>query len=88
MPPRFKMAFTGTQQTSLVQSWEIRRACHSPLVITSEKTVYRIMLTRFAIFFLLADTCLAQDTARMEQIVQSYLANQQFMGSVLVARGS
>lgn len=46
------------------------------------------MLSRFAIFFLLAATCLAQDTARMEQIVQSYVANQQFMGSVLVARGS
>src|SRR2546429_9560722 len=46
------------------------------------------MLSRFAIFALLATACPAQDTARMEQIVQSYVANQQFMGSVLVARGS
>ena len=32
--------------------------------------------------------CRAQDTARMDQIVQSYVANHTFMGSVLVARGS
>ncbi len=32
--------------------------------------------------------CLAQDTARMEQVVQSYVSNKLFMGSVLVARDS
>ncbi len=32
--------------------------------------------------------CLAQDTARMDQIVQSYVSAGTFAGSVLVARGS
>src|SRR5947208_9400112 len=45
------------------------------------------MLTRFALFVLLAGSGLAQDAARMEQIVQSYVANHQFMGTALVARG-
>ncbi|HUO32800.1 MAG TPA: hypothetical protein VMU80_26540, partial [Bryobacteraceae bacterium] len=30
----------------------------------------------------------AQDTARMQQVIQSYVSAKQFMGSVLVARGS
>lgn len=46
------------------------------------------MLSRFALFVLLAGACLAQDPARMDQIVQSYAANHQFMGTALVARGS
>jgi CubicO group peptidase (beta-lactamase class C family) len=46
------------------------------------------MVSRFAMFILLADACLGQDTARMDKVVQSYAANLQFMGSVLVARGS
>jgi CubicO group peptidase (beta-lactamase class C family) len=46
------------------------------------------MLSRFALFFLLAGTCLAQDAARMDQIVQVYVANHQFMGTALVAHGS
>jgi CubicO group peptidase (beta-lactamase class C family) len=46
------------------------------------------MRTRFALFLFLAGSCLAQDAARMDQIVQSYVANQKFMGTVLVARGS
>src|SRR5690242_12562249 len=45
------------------------------------------MLRRLAIFLLLVGTCVAQDTARMEQVVQSYVAAKQFMGSVLVAKG-
>jgi CubicO group peptidase (beta-lactamase class C family) len=50
------------------------------------------MLRRAAIAFVLAAACLAQDkpqtdaAARMEQLVQSYVANKQFMGSVLVAQ--
>ena len=50
------------------------------------------MLRRAAITFILAAVCLAQDkpqsdaAARMEQVVQSYVANKQFMGSVLVAQ--
>jgi len=45
------------------------------------------MLRRIAIAVLLVGVCLAQDnSARMEQVVQSYVANKQFMGSVLVAR--
>src|SRR5687768_12047138 len=35
-----------------------------------------------------ASVCLAQDRARMDQIVRSYVANGTFTGSVLVARGS
>src|SRR5688500_18450359 len=35
-----------------------------------------------------ATVCLAQDTARMDQIVQSYVSAGTFAGSVLVARGS
>ena len=46
------------------------------------------MVSRFALFVLLAGACLAQDAARMDQIVQSYVANHQFMGTALVARGS
>jgi CubicO group peptidase (beta-lactamase class C family) len=46
------------------------------------------MFCRFASFVLLAGPCLAQDAARMNQIVQSYVDNKQFMGTALVARGS
>ena len=46
------------------------------------------MLSRITLFLLLAGYCLAQDAARMDQIVQSYVANHQFMGTALVARGS
>jgi CubicO group peptidase (beta-lactamase class C family) len=44
------------------------------------------MISRFALLALLAGSCLGQDAARMDQIVQSYAANNSFMGSVLVAR--
>jgi CubicO group peptidase (beta-lactamase class C family) len=44
------------------------------------------MPTRFALFVLLAGACLAQDTARMDQVVQSHVADHHFMGTVLVAR--
>ena len=54
-----------------------------------QKTIYmKSMPSRFALFVLLAGPCLAQDAARMDQIVQSYVANHQFMGTALVARGS
>lgn len=46
------------------------------------------MLSRLLVLALLAVACLAQDVTRMEQVVQSYAANQSFMGSVLIARGS
>ena len=35
-----------------------------------------------------APVCLAQDTARMDHVVQSYADSGSFAGSVLVARGS
>ena len=35
-----------------------------------------------------ATVCFAQDVARMDQVVQSYVRNGTFAGSVLVARGS
>jgi CubicO group peptidase (beta-lactamase class C family) len=44
------------------------------------------MISRFVLLALLAGSCLGQDAARMDQIVQSYAANNSFMGSVLVAR--
>lgn len=46
------------------------------------------MFPRFAFTFLLAGACLAQNIdSRMDQVVESFVANKQFMGSVLVARG-
>lgn len=45
------------------------------------------MLSRFALLVVLAGSCLAQTAARMDQIAQSYVADHQFMGTVLVARG-
>lgn len=44
------------------------------------------MLSRFNALLFLAVPCLAQDAARMDQVIQPYVANHQFMGSVLVAR--
>lgn len=46
------------------------------------------MVIRLALFLLAACGCFAQDVARMEQVIQSYTAKQQFMGSVLVAKGT
>jgi CubicO group peptidase (beta-lactamase class C family) len=50
------------------------------------------MIRRIGILILLAaiglvQHALAQDVARMEQVVQSYVSDKTFMGSVLVARG-
>src|SRR5580658_30453 len=44
------------------------------------------MLRRVALFAMAGLFSLAQDPARMDQVVQSFVANH-FMGSVLVARG-
>jgi CubicO group peptidase (beta-lactamase class C family) len=46
------------------------------------------MLYRVLPFLLLAGSCLAQNAARMDEVVQSYVANRQFMGSALVAKGA
>jgi CubicO group peptidase (beta-lactamase class C family) len=46
------------------------------------------MILRHSIVLLLAGLAAAQDTARMEQIAQSYTASRDFMGTVLVARGN
>lgn len=40
-----------------------------------------------AVLLLVASTAFAQDTARMEEVIQSYVQNRTFMGSVLVAKG-
>lgn len=46
------------------------------------------MIPRLVATLLLAGTTLAQNVdSRMDQTVQSYVSNKQFMGSVLVARG-
>lgn len=47
------------------------------------------MTRRFFATLLIAGACLAQNTnSRMDQVVQSYVSNNKFMGSVLVARGN
>ena len=47
------------------------------------------MIRAFVVTLLLAGTGLAQSTdSRMDQVVQSFVSNKQFMGSVLVAKGS
>jgi len=44
---------------------------------------------RFVLVLLVvASPSFAQDTARMEQVIQSYVKNRAFMGAVLVARGA
>lgn len=40
------------------------------------------------VILMAASTAFAQDTARMEQVVQSYVQAKTFMGAVLVARGA
>jgi CubicO group peptidase (beta-lactamase class C family) len=47
------------------------------------KAVVRALVLVFA-----ATSCFAQDAARLNEIVQSYVQNKTFMGSVLVARGT
>jgi CubicO group peptidase (beta-lactamase class C family) len=46
------------------------------------------MTRRIGIVLFLAAAGLAQDVSRMDQVVQSYVSNKTFMGSVLVARGN
>jgi CubicO group peptidase (beta-lactamase class C family) len=46
------------------------------------------MVRCLIVMLLLSSTCLAQNPGeRMDQIVQTFVSNKQFMGSVLVARG-
>ena len=45
-------------------------------------------LLRALILVLVASPCLAQDAARMEEVVQTYVRDKSFMGTVLVARGT
>jgi CubicO group peptidase (beta-lactamase class C family) len=42
---------------------------------------------RAIVLLLVATSCLAQDAARMDEVVQSYVRDKTFMGAVLVARG-
>jgi CubicO group peptidase (beta-lactamase class C family) len=44
-------------------------------------------MQKLLLFLAIAATCLAQDVARMEQVIRSYTDSKQFMGSVLVAKG-
>ena len=46
------------------------------------------ILLRALIVLLVATPCLAQDAARMEEVVQTYVRDKSFMGTVLVARGT
>jgi CubicO group peptidase (beta-lactamase class C family) len=43
---------------------------------------------RAVVFIFVATSCFAQDLARMDQVVQTYVENKTFMGAVLVARGA
>jgi CubicO group peptidase (beta-lactamase class C family) len=63
---------------------------------TNSSIFRRRMIRRTVLMALLAATCLAQErpaqqnvnpVPRMEEVVQSYVTDKQFMGSVLVARG-
>jgi CubicO group peptidase (beta-lactamase class C family) len=45
------------------------------------------MIRRIGITLFLAASAMAQDASRMDQVVQSYVSDKSFMGSVLVARG-
>jgi CubicO group peptidase (beta-lactamase class C family) len=51
------------------------------------KPMLRQVLLTLTIALNMAVFCGAQDISRMDQIVQSYVANKTFMGSALVARG-
>ncbi len=44
-------------------------------------------IRRAIVLLFVATTCWAQDTARMDEVVQSYVRDKTFMGTVLVARG-
>jgi CubicO group peptidase (beta-lactamase class C family) len=47
------------------------------------------VISRFVATFLLAGTALVQNIdSRLDQVVQSYVSNKQFMGTVLIARGN
>ena len=46
----------------------------------------RIIRDALIVFFV-ASSCFAQDAARMEDVVQTYVRDKTFMGAVLVARG-
>jgi CubicO group peptidase (beta-lactamase class C family) len=45
-------------------------------------------IRRAIVLLFVATSCLAQDAQRMDDVVQSYVRNKTFMGTVLVARGS
>ena len=45
-------------------------------------------LLRALVLLLVASPCLAQDASRMEEVVQTYVRDKSFMGTVLVARGT
>jgi CubicO group peptidase (beta-lactamase class C family) len=54
----------------------------------NRRSVHRVASTIFVLIgcLLCVSVCRAQDTVRMEQIVQSHVTAKRFMGSVLVAR--
>jgi CubicO group peptidase (beta-lactamase class C family) len=45
-------------------------------------------IRRALVFVFVASSCFAQDAARMEEVVQTYVRARTFMGAVLVARGN
>jgi CubicO group peptidase (beta-lactamase class C family) len=45
-------------------------------------------IRRALVIVLVASACFAQDRARMEEVVQTYVRDKTFMGTVLVARGN
>ena len=45
-------------------------------------------IRRALVLFFVASSGFAQDAPRMEEVVQAYVRDRTFMGTVLVARGS
>src|SRR5689334_5373420 len=52
------------------------------------KLVRMRTIRRAIVLLFVATSCLAQDAQRMDDVVQSYVRNKTFMGTVLVARGN
>jgi hypothetical protein len=60
----------------------IARFVHNPAMQILAPLLRALLLVFVATF------CFAQDTAQLDPIVQTYVQNKTFMGSVLVARGA
>jgi len=62
----------------------------SPAIpVTGHSKLFRMRaIQRAMVFVFLATSCFAQDVARMDQVVKTFVQDKTFMGTVLVARGA